>query len=137
MAIPVTRISSAVLGLIAACATAPAATPSIARGEVRFVHHAPGAKTVGVIGSFNGWEPAAMQRSADGSFQVWLPVPPGEYRFAFRVTQSDGKVTTDAPEQASAFDDDGFGSKNGVLYVPFDDNGRGNSSGGKSSLKSP
>jgi 1,4-alpha-glucan branching enzyme len=119
---------------LASCATTPSKPASVI-GGILFVHRAPLARTVSVVGSFNGWEPAAMRSNGDGSFQGILHVSPGSHRFAYRVVRSDGTVATEPPTSAPRYEDDGFGSKNGVLDIAGIEALPGNPRAAASSLK--
>jgi 1,4-alpha-glucan branching enzyme len=93
----------------------PVATQTAAgRTPVRFTLQAPDAGKVFLVGDFNGWNPAAipLRRSADGTWEVEVPLPPGRYAYSFMV---DGALATD-PSAPQARDDD-FGSVNSVVMV--------------------
>jgi hypothetical protein len=65
--------------------------------DLRFVEfrlRAPKAKTVQLIGDFNGWKAGALplSRAGGGAWELMLPLPPGSYRYLFLV---DGQTTTD------------------------------------------
>lgn len=53
--------------------------------KVEFTCHAPDAAKVFLAGTFNGWNPSVtpMQRRADRSWHVELPLPHGYYEFKF------------------------------------------------------
>ncbi len=77
----------------------PAAPPHAqpARGPLHLVDffcHAPQAKSVSLIGDFNGWDPAAhpMNRMPDGGWVIRLELPHGHHQYLFLV---DGKPTLD------------------------------------------
>lgn len=101
---------------VAACATA-APLPAVRPDGICFVHRAPGAASVALIASFIGWQPAPMRADGDGRFELTVAVPAGSHRFSFRVVTADGTSRVEPPAAAEAFEDDGFGSKNGVLDV--------------------
>lgn len=85
-------------------------------GAVRFTLSAPEAKTVFVIGSFNGWVKGATPMAAVGSSGLWsvdVPLKEGEYTFMYLV---DG-VRWVTPPLADDFVTDGFGQTNGVVIV--------------------
>ncbi|MFA6004607.1 MAG: glycogen-binding domain-containing protein [Elusimicrobiota bacterium] len=86
--------------------TGPTPDKNLAFEEFRIP--APKAKTVELIGDFNGWKTGtiAMRRSGK-NWEVILPLPPGRYRYLFLVdgqaqfdpkapseTGSDGKQTS-------------------------------------------
>jgi len=61
---------------------------------VDFICHAPQARSVFLIGDFNGWNPAAhpMKRMPDGGWVLRLELPHGHHQYLFLV---DGKPTLD------------------------------------------
>jgi hypothetical protein len=95
-------------------ATSVATQAAVGRTAVRFTLEAPDAGKVFLAGDFNGWNPAAipLRRSADGTWEVEVPLPPGRYAYSFIV---DGALATD-PTAPQARDDD-FGSVNSVVMV--------------------
>lgn len=54
---------------------------------VVFSLHAPEARTVALVGDFNGWHAGAtpMTRQADGWWRAIVPLRPGAYQYKFRV----------------------------------------------------
>lgn len=72
------------------------------------------ANSVGVAGSFNGWNPSAhpLTPQADGSWSRSVPIPPGKYMYKFVV---DGQWISDPgnPRREA----DGFGGNNSLLDV--------------------
>lgn len=92
-------------------AVGSAITDSVA---VRFVLHAPAARTVSVAGTFNQWDPAATPLVAreDGLWAATLVLPRGEHQYAFVV---DGVEWV--PDPAAPAVDDGFGRRNSLLAV--------------------
>lgn len=79
--------------------------------------HTPTTKpgTIVLAGSFNDWSTAATPMTdadGDGTYEVTLILPGGEYPYKFVV---DGNWTTDM--NAASFVDDGFGGKNSVIRV--------------------
>ncbi len=121
--------TTAVCLVALACATVPPARTRVAGLAVHFVHRAPGARSVAVVGSFNAWTPTPMKLNGAGAFETHLPLSPGLHRFAFQVTFADGQVTIEAPQAADGYENDGFGSKNGVLDVGAADSLPGNFTG--------
>lgn len=100
----------------AACAPKPTPPRAAAPGAVEFRLRAPEAMEVAVIGTFNDWDPAQGEmRNAGGVWTVSVALPPGRYRYAFWV---DGAAQK--PPHAPRYEDDEFGSTNGVLVVPGD-----------------
>lgn len=68
----------------------PAARKKPARVKekpVLFAYAAPDARHVALAGDFNHWDPQAqpMQRGADGTWAVSLPLRPGTYQYKFVV----------------------------------------------------
>ncbi len=85
---------------------------------VQFVFHAPGARSVGVAGDFNGWEPDAFVLSdadGDGIWTGLFPVPEGIHKYMFIV---DGERWVTDPF-ATAYVDDGFGGRDALLEVLY------------------
>jgi 1,4-alpha-glucan branching enzyme len=91
---------------------APAQTPS----GVRFVVQRSTARTVAVAGTFNEWSTSAhpMHAATSGIWTATVPLPPGDHRFMYVV---DGAEWV-SPPHADEYEDDGFGSRNGVISVP-------------------
>lgn len=73
----------------------------------------PGAESVHVVGSFNGWEPArtVMRRERNG-WRVDVDLPPGEYQYKFWV---DGTLVRDV--LSSTIIADGEGGYNALMVV--------------------
>lgn len=72
-------------------------TPRPARPPWRTIYfrlQAPEARTVSVVGDFNGWnrERHPLRRNPDGVWEASMPLPPGRYAYAFVV---DGVVRLD------------------------------------------
>lgn len=80
-------------------------------GTTRLSLRAPDATRVEVAGDFNDWTPARATRANNGVWYVDLAIPPGQYRYAFKV---DGQWRV--PDGATAVDD-GFGGKSAWLTV--------------------
>lgn len=81
--------------------------------QVLFVMPAPGAHSVAVVGSFNDWEPTALQdKNDDGIWRVQLSLPPGRYEYAFVV---DGRWWGQDPLADEYVRS--FGEYNSVRYV--------------------
>jgi 1,4-alpha-glucan branching enzyme len=61
---------------------------------VDFFCRAPQAKSVSLIGDFNGWQPTAhpMTRMPDGGWMIRLELPHGHHQYLFLV---DGKPALD------------------------------------------
>lgn len=77
---------------------------------------APGARSVGVAGTFNHWDPdsAPLERGADGSWRGELRVPSGRYEYSLVF---DGARWEPDPAAADVVPD-GWGRENSVLVVP-------------------
>jgi|SRR6266851_2573330 hypothetical protein len=82
---------------------------------VRFMLHAPGAKSVTVAGTFNQWDQNAAPLIPAGTDGVWtttLALPVGQHQYAFVV---DGRRWVADPAAPGV--DDGFGRRNSVVAV--------------------
>ncbi len=84
---------------------------------VQFVLVAPDAKTVQVVGDFNGWDVSRAKYSAKnhggGVWSLTTPIPPGHHRYAFLVDDSLWVPDPAAPRVA----DEDFGKPNSALVV--------------------
>jgi hypothetical protein len=95
-------------------ATRPAGisgAPPVPRGYTRLSIEARGAQQVEVAGDFDEWRSVPAVKAGD----VWyadLKIPPGEYRYAFRVDGREWRV----PRGATAVND-GFGGQSAWLTV--------------------
>jgi hypothetical protein len=75
----------------------------------------PGARSVAVVGSFNGWSPenSSLRKNKYGEWEIGLFLAPGRYTYRFVV--NDGVELVDP---ASPYTEpDGYGGQNSVLYV--------------------
>jgi len=84
---------------------------------VTFRCRRPGAGSVVVTGSFNGWSTTGYVMADPDGNDVWeatVELPPGLYRYMFLVDN----IEWLKPEGAAAYEDDGFGNENGILNVP-------------------
>jgi len=70
------------------------------------------AKSVAVVGSFNGWEPLPLTQSSDSVWSGSAMILPGRYEYQLVV---DGKWIADPAAQRTAASD--FGGANSVLIV--------------------
>ena len=103
--------------LLSACAaTIVPELPKQVTGGMRFTLSAPEAKTVCVVGSFNGWVKGAMPMKRAGDRGLWVTevaLRPGEYTFMYVIDNNEWV----APPLAEDFVMDGFGQTNGVVIV--------------------
>lgn len=80
----------------------------------RFVLFEPDAERIELTGSFTGWQRLAMQRIGDsGYWQLNLPVPAGEHRFAY-ILNGERRM---ADPTLQAVERDDFGGENSILNV--------------------
>jgi 1,4-alpha-glucan branching enzyme len=108
-------------GIFSAVVSACAATivpelPKPVTGGMRFTLSAPEAKTVCVVGSFNGWVKGMVPMKRAGDRGLWVTevaLRPGEYTFMYVVDDNEWV----APPLAEDFVMDGFGQTNGVVVV--------------------
>jgi len=95
--------------------TAPRVAAAPESVLVRFVLYAPGAKQVGLAGTFNQWDQAAtplVRTGSDGVWTVTVALPAGQHQYAFVV---DGRRWVTDPAAPAV--DDGFGRRNSVIAV--------------------
>jgi hypothetical protein len=119
MPMPRWRVWSAFAAVAAgmlAVAVLPAFRPD--RGQpVQFVLVAPDAKTVHVVGDFNGWDAThaafAAENRGGGVWSLTAPIPPGHHRYAFLV---DDSLWVPDPAALRVADED-FGKPNSALVV--------------------
>lgn len=90
----------------------PAGVARVTPGLIRLSIRAGGASRVEVAGDWNEWRPTALARSANGVWYADLAIPPGEYRYAFRI---DG-TEWDVPNGVATVND-GFGGRSARLSV--------------------
>ena len=80
----------------------------------RFVLFEPAAERVELTGSFTGWQRVAMQRIGDsGYWQLNLPLPAGEHRYAYILNGERRMADPTLP----AVERDDFGGENSILSV--------------------
>ena len=104
------------LAVSACAATVAPHVPKPVTGGMRFTLSAPEAKTVCVVGSFNGWVKGAMPMKRMGIKGLWVAevaLRPGEHTFMYVVDDNEWI----APPLAEDFVMDGFGQTNGVVVV--------------------
>jgi hypothetical protein len=78
------------------------------------------ARSVYLIGSFNGWKPEGYAMKLDRRSNRWIieiSIPPGGYEYAFLINH---KQAIPDPK-ATFFKRDGFGSRNSVIYISSSD----------------
>jgi anti-sigma factor RsiW len=71
------------------------------------------ARTVAVVGDFNGWDAATMKKGEDGVWRISLSLPPGRYQYAFVID----KETWVPDPQAATLVDSGYGGADSVLDI--------------------
>jgi chromosome partitioning protein len=84
--------------------------------EKRFIFHAPDAKSVKIVGSFNNWIPTndyLMEQKEDGTWSKNITLPPGEYQYKFVV---DGVRWVEDKNNSNVAINP-FGARNSVLVV--------------------
>jgi hypothetical protein len=76
------------------------------------------ARTVSVVGSFNGWDPAGYElHKSNGNWILETALPTGRHEYSFLI---DGqRIMTDPRGMFTS--DDGFGNRNTVLILGNDD----------------
>ncbi|WP_035241084.1 glycogen-binding domain-containing protein [Desulfobacter vibrioformis] len=80
----------------------------------RFVLYQPGARQVELAGSFNGWKKIALDPIGNsGYWEIRIPLPSGEYRFAY-ILNGDTQIA-DPTIPGKELDD--FGGVNSILNV--------------------
>jgi hypothetical protein len=89
-----------------------AGVPNVATGFTRLTLRDKNAHRVDVLGDFTNWKPVGATRADNDVWYVDLRIPPGQYRYAFRVDGTTWRV----PDGAVAIDDD-FGGKSARLVV--------------------
>ena len=99
-------------------------TPGISESsenEVRFRCVAPGAQSVFLAGTFNGWDPSVtpMQMDQSGEWHVTIELSPGRYEYKFIVDGIWGCEPGVADELYAREDAilNAFGTKNRVIEV--------------------
>ncbi|HEU4588364.1 MAG TPA: glycogen-binding domain-containing protein [Gemmatimonadales bacterium] len=90
----------------------PSGVRAPAPGFTRLAIRAPAARSVDVAGDWNGWQPVSATRAGNGVWYADIAVPPGEYRYAFRIDGKQWRV----PDGVIATDD-GLGGKSAWLSV--------------------
>ncbi|MBI3807087.1 MAG: isoamylase early set domain-containing protein [Nitrospirae bacterium] len=112
----IVTVASLLLWCFACSATLKPERPKSVSGGTRFLVSASAAKSVSLVGSFNGWSPSAHRMEPVGSNGLWsvvVPLPEGEHAFMYLI---DGTRWI-APPLAQDFVTDGFGNTNGIVVV--------------------
>ena len=94
-------------------ATAPYSAKNISK-PINFYYARPDARSVSLIGDFNGWDPSSlpMQRRMDGWWFIQVPLTHGHHRYLFLV---DGTPTLD-PGSSGTVEVEGY-SKASLIAV--------------------
>lgn len=90
--------------------------PGRGGNALQFSLYAPQARSVALIGDFNGWGSTAeveLVSSGDGIWSVAVPLPAGRYQYAFLV---DGQRWVTDPRAEQHVNDD-FGRQNAVVTI--------------------
>lgn len=97
----------------ASVASRPAATAAPEPQLTRFAVTLPaGARSVTLVGDFNGWDPGATPMHAEGgTWQAAVALPPGRHVYAFVVDGEEWRVDPLAPQVPDA----GLGPANAVI----------------------
>ena len=82
------------------------------KGETRMAITARDAERVEVAGDFTSWRMKLARRASNGVWYVDLAIPPGQYRYAFRIDGKEWRV----PAGAQVAEDE-FGGKTAWLTV--------------------
>jgi hypothetical protein len=90
----------------------PSGVPAPPHGATRLSIRAADAARVEIAGDFTQWELVRATRAGNGVWYADLPIPPGTYRYAFRIDGREWRV----PDGAPAASDD-FGGKSAWLTV--------------------
>lgn len=94
----------------------PGQRETLAQVEVTFTISGINANQIAVAGDFNGWSVSANQLEDPDGDGIWtgkMYLKPGRYEYMLVV--DDGKWVTDP--NAKVYADDGFGSRNAVLFI--------------------
>lgn len=94
----------------------PGQRETLAQVEVTFTISGIEAQSIAVAGDFNGWNTNTNQLEDPDGDGIWtgkMYLKPGRYEYMLVV--DDGKWVTDP--NAKVYADDGFGSRNAVLYI--------------------
>lgn len=94
----------------------PGQRETLAQVEVTFTISGIEAQSIAVAGDFNGWSISTNKLEDPDGDGIWtgkMYLKPGRYEYMLVV--DDGKWVTDP--NAKVYADDGFGSRNAVLYI--------------------
>ncbi len=84
---------------------------------VLFIYKEEGAEKVNLAGSFNGWNPNALEMKRVGQYWVvQVELKEGTYEYKYVITTKGSTVWKEDPN-APEYKPDGFGGKNGVFAV--------------------
>ncbi len=89
-------------------------TEQIGKKKITFKYHGPEAKTVAVVGTFNGWNTTAnlLKKDREGNWSSSINLFPGSYEYRFVV---DGRWKDDPACEIRHLNI--YGGYNCVLYV--------------------
>jgi len=90
----------------------PRGVNDVPAGATRLTIRAPHAQRVEVAGDWDDWAPVPALRADNGVWYADLRIPPGQYRYAFRIDGHAWRV----PQGAVAVDD-GFGGESAYVTV--------------------
>jgi hypothetical protein len=99
-------------GPLAGLPVSPRLTPE----AITFICHAPAARQVALVASFNGWqpEPGAMWETRPGVWQTMLPPPPpGVHAYKFLIDRQHWQHDVENPAQM----EDGSGGFHSLLTI--------------------
>lgn len=91
-------------------------SPRLTRKSVTFYYHDPSARSVALVGGFNGWQSKKyhLHGPAHGMWQITIPRPPADvYPYKFLV---DGMRWVHDPENPARMED-GYGGLNSLLVL--------------------
>lgn len=102
------------VGLFSSCAFAPIGPEPMDQG-VRFSLHAPQAKSVSLVGTFNQWDPQKNPLTGPDRRGIWttlLPLAVGRHEYLFVINGD-----TWLPDPGALPIEDGMGSLNSLVIV--------------------
>ncbi len=82
---------------------------------VTFRYEDPGANSVSVIGTFNGWSPehTRMKCKVEGVWEISLSLKPGKYAYRFLINNREQVLDPNGEYE----EPDGYGGKNSIIFV--------------------